>query len=100
MVLIPFIAIQSNSYISNFNTNIWEKAPQLRYESVDDLLSKYKIIGMDSNELFSLLGPQDYENKGNISTDYFWNLKNPLSMNNKYLKITISNGTVISDSIN
>ncbi|MGL5574844.1 MAG: hypothetical protein ACRDCW_04725 [Sarcina sp.] len=94
--IIPFLTSESNIYISKFSTSNWESVPKLRYESVDNLEKTYHLIGMSSNELFNLLGSEDYQTENYNSTSYYWDLKDSLSINNEYLEITVSNGKIIS----
>lgn len=94
--IVPFLAAESNVYVSKFSIANWESVPNLRYESVKNLENTYPLIGMSSNELFDLLGPENYQTENYNSISYYWDLKNSLSINNEYLKIVVSNGKVIS----
>jgi hypothetical protein len=97
--IMPFLAAESNVYVSTFSSENWENVPNLRFESVNNLLKNYHLNGMSSTDLFNLLGPENYETENYDSTSYYWDLKNSLSMNNEYLKITISENKVISHKI-
>ncbi|MGL4763086.1 MAG: hypothetical protein ACRC6T_01220 [Sarcina sp.] len=97
--IVPFLAAESNVYVSTFSVENWTSVPNLRYASVDNLLKNYKLTDMTSSELFNLLGPENYQTEHYNNTSYYWDLKNSLSINNEYLKVTISKNKVISHSI-
>lgn len=97
--LIPLLAAESTTYVSKFNTNTWMTIPNLRYMSVNDLTKTNHLIGMSSDQLFNLLGAENYETETYNSRSYYWDLKDSLSINNTYLKVTLSDNKVISYKI-
>ena len=99
ITIIPFLAAQSNIYVSQFSTSNWTSIPKLRYMSVNNLIENHHLVGMSSNDLFNLLGYENYETETYNSQSYYWDLQNSLLINNTYLKITISNNIVTSYKI-
>ncbi|MGL4741143.1 MAG: hypothetical protein ACRC41_10095 [Sarcina sp.] len=99
LTTLPILINKSILYMSKFTSYNWINIPKLRYESVNNLLSTHKLIGMTSSEIFNLLGTQDYETTSYDSKTYFWDLDNPLNINNSYLTISISKDKVISYKI-
>ncbi|MGL4992047.1 MAG: hypothetical protein ACRCYE_07095 [Sarcina sp.] len=93
------LTVKSTSYMSKFNTHNWMNLPNLRYESVNNLIATHNLIVLSSSNLFSLLGPQDYETSNYDSKTYFWDLRNPLNINNSYLTVTVSKEKVIAYNI-
>lgn len=91
---IHILVAQGRIFINNFSTPNWENIEQLRYKSVNNLIDTHKLVGMTTPSLMNLLGPDDYTTQNFNSISYFWDLTNPLSINNKYLKITASDGKV------
>lgn len=53
-----------NILIHRFSTGSWQKYPEKRVDMVDDLLSKYELVGMTQEEVISLLGKS-------TDTEYF-----------------------------
>lgn len=57
------LSISSRTYGVPFDSDVWKNvklyfSDSTRYEMYDDLINKYKLIGMTKEEIVELLGPQ------------------------------------------
>lgn len=84
------VLLGAKCYISAFTPEKWSENPNLRYCMTKDLEEEYNIMGMEKDELTSLLGAPDFGAESKMIYIIGINLIDPI-----YYEIALENGIVI-----
>ena len=97
VLIIPTMQLCIKSHFSTFTTKKWTNMIQsYRYLMIDDLQEKYNFVGMDKEEVFTILGEEDV-NTDLVIEYYLGNVDNRVITYNIYLD---KNEVVIKTEVN
>ena len=103
LIIVVIIGCLAYKEKHSFSKEKWINTPEERALFVDDLLIKYKLIGMSEHEILNLLGENDNE-MGTFAEDYRYvyclGLEGQLfKIDNQWLVLDFANGYVVQYSI-
>lgn len=98
IISIPITMLTLHKYRSKFTTEKWIQNPRKRSKLVDNLLSRYDLIGMSKEEIISLLGEDSgqeaYFKEENNFVYYLGDERGLISIDSEWLIIEFSDGVV------
>ncbi len=91
-----------NILIHRFSSESWQKYPEKRVDMVDDLLSKYELMGMTQEEVISLLGQStdtEYFKTENNMVYYLGPERGSISIDSEWLVLEVQKNQITKVNI-